>query len=91
MDLKVKDNREKNRFETEIDGQLAVVEYEKDGNTIKLVHTEVPKSMEGKGVASQLVKDVLTTLGNSGQKIVPVCSFIKKYIERHPEWKSMLD
>ncbi len=90
MELKVEDNKSKNRFEAHIDGQMAIIAYEKDGNTMKLIHTEVPESLEGKGIASQMLKKVLTTIANSGNTVNPVCPFVKSYIERHPEWKSIL-
>ncbi len=90
MDLKVEDNQSKNRFEANIEGQIAIITYEKQGNTLKLIHTEVPETLKGKGIASQMVKKVLNSIQNSGYKMDPVCPFIKSYVEKHPEWKSIL-
>ncbi|SRX54092.1 GNAT family N-acetyltransferase [Aequorivita sp. CIP111184] len=90
MDLKIEDNKSKNQFETHVEGKVAIIAYEKDGNTLKLIHTEVPESLEGKGIASQMLKKVLTTISDSGYKVDPVCPFVKSYIEKHSEWQSLL-
>ena len=54
-DYKLIDNEEKHRYEFQIDGKIAEIDYIKSNNgEIYLVHTEVPASLGGKGVGSQL-------------------------------------
>ena len=55
----VKNNKEKKRFETTINDQIAFLEYIPAGQNIVLAHTEVPVELEGQGVGSQLVKQAL--------------------------------
>ena len=55
MELEVKDNPKNKRYEANVDGEFAIIEYIKAKDTIYLTHTEVPKSMEGKGIGSKLV------------------------------------
>ena len=56
-DYKLIDNEEKHRYEFQIDGKIAEIDYIKSNNgEIYLVHTEVPASLGGKGVGSQLAE-----------------------------------
>ena len=38
----VEDNGAEQRFETRVDGQLAIAAYRRSGDTITFTHTEVP-------------------------------------------------
>jgi len=88
--MRVIDNKEKNQFEAEIEGSHAKIEYSVQPGVLSLNHTEVPKELSGKGIASELTERVLLQIELRGLKIIPVCPFIKKYIEKHPEWKSII-
>ncbi len=88
--MRVIDNKEKNRFETDVDGYKSIIEYSVQPGVLSLNHTEVPKELSGKGVASDMTEKVLLQIELRGLKVIPVCPFTKKYIDRHPEWKSIL-
>lgn len=59
MNLNLVDVASKKRYEAIIDGSTAYIEYIKAQDKIYLTHTEVPRSMEGKGIGSALVLKVL--------------------------------
>ena len=88
--MRVIDNKEMNRFETEIDGYKAIIEYSVKPGVLSLNHTEVPKELSGQGVASEMTEKVLLQIELRGLKVIPVCPFIKKYIDKHPDWKSIV-
>jgi len=88
--MHVIDNKERNRYETKIDGYEAFVEYSIKPGVLVLEHTEVDKALAGKGVGGELVEKVLLEIELRGLSIIPECSFIQKYIEKHPEWKSLI-
>jgi len=88
--MNVVDNREKNRFEAEIDGYRAVVEYNVKPNIIVLKHTEVDKELAGRGIGGEIVEAVLLQIEQRGLKVVPECGFVRNYIGKHPEWKSIV-
>ena len=88
--MRVVDNKEKSRFETEIDGHQAIIEYSVKPNILTLEHIEVDKQLSGRGVASELTESVLLEIELRGLKVIPECPFIKDYIGKHPEWKSIL-
>lgn len=49
-------------------------------------HTEVDDAFEGQGVASQLVRFALDDAIERGFRIVPVCPYVKAWLERHDDY-----
>jgi predicted GNAT family acetyltransferase len=90
MELTITDNAEKKRFETQVEGHTALIEYIRAKDAIYLTHTEVPKALGGKGVGSALVKGVLENLEEEALLVAPLCPFVAAYMKRHPEWKRLL-
>ncbi len=89
---KVKDNQAASRFEMCSGGAVAFVEYERaGGGRIALLHTEVPEALSGQGVGSKLVRGTLDAVRAEGLKVVPRCEFVAAYVERHPEYRDLLD
>ena len=85
------DNKEKNRFEFHIGDQVAVADYHINGNVISMPHVGVPKALEGQGIASALVLAVLKNIDERKLKLIPICPFVVTYVQRHPEWKKLLN
>jgi uncharacterized protein len=86
----VRHNASAQRYEIEIDGRVAVAEYETRGDLRVFTHTLVPPELRGRGLAEQLVRSALGDARASGHKVVPACSYVAKFIERHPEYRSLL-
>lgn len=86
----VENNKEAQRFETDINGTLGVAEYQLNGQKIIFTHTGVPRSIGGQGVANKLVKTALDYARDNHLQVVPLCSFVSVYIRRHPEYKDLL-
>jgi predicted GNAT family acetyltransferase len=84
-------NETNKRFELDIDGHIAFIEtiLNKD-NIMFLTHTEVPPSLEGKGVGSRIVKNALVYIEEHGYTLAPLCPFVAKYLRIHPEWQRLL-
>jgi hypothetical protein len=86
----VRDNTERHRFELEADGHVAFSNYKRDGNVLTILHTEVPKALEGRGVGSTLIRGALDIARSQGVKVVTLCPFAKSYVERHPEYADLV-
>ena len=86
----LKNNEARSRYEFDIEGLTAFIDYEKEGETIVLTHTFVPETYDGQGVGKQLAGAVLADIRMQGLKLVPQCPFIAVYIERHPIWRDMV-
>ena len=83
-------NEAEERFELAEGGYTAVAAYRIEGDRISFTHTVVPEEVEGQGVGSRLIRAALDQVRDKGLKVVPVCYFVKGYIERHPEYQDLL-
>ncbi|MES2812424.1 MAG: GNAT family N-acetyltransferase [Bacteroidota bacterium] len=84
-------NEEKKRFELEVEGKIAFIEYIlSTENIIFLTHTEVPVGLEGKGVGSTIVSKTLEFIKEKKYTLAPLCPFVGAYVKRHSEWKEIL-
>ena len=88
--IDIVDNPEESQFEARVDGGVAYVSYLRRDDTIFFTHTEVPKELEGHGLGSALARAVLDRARAEHWKVVARCPFIAAYIERHPEYQSLL-
>ena len=50
MASNVRDNTERNRFELDDDGHIAFSNYKRADGVLTILHTEVPKALEGRGI-----------------------------------------
>lgn len=90
MNYKLLDNEPKKRYEFLGESEVPYIEYIKAQDRIFLTHTEVPKSLEGKGVGSAIVEIALKEVEAKELTLVPLCPFVAGYIKRHPEWKKLV-
>ncbi|CAN5387620.1 GNAT family N-acetyltransferase [soil metagenome] len=86
----VRDNKAEQEFELVVDGHRALAAYQLEGDTIVFTHTIVPKAIEGRGVASKLIRAALDSARDQGLKVVPQCPFVAAYMQRHPETRDLL-
>lgn len=86
----VTDNAAEQRYELAVDGAVAIAAYRPRDGVLLFTHTEVPKALEGRGIAGRLIKGALADVRARGLKIVPLCSFVAAYIERHPEEQDLV-
>ena len=79
---------EKNRFYKKVDGLDCELEYFiYDNDTIDFYHTYVPEPLRGKGLAMEIIQEGLDYAVENNYKIVPSCSAVKKFIDRHPKYR----
>jgi len=86
----VTNNAAEQQYELAVDGAVAIAAYEQRGDVIAFTHTEVPEALEGKGIAGRLIKGALADVRSSGRKLLPLCSFVAAWIDRHPEQQDLL-
>jgi len=87
---KVVDNAAERRFELEVEGQLATLDYERDGDRLVLLHTEVPLELEGKGYGSAVVQGALEHARSARLRIVPSCPFVREFVHKNPEYELLV-
>ena len=89
--LLLQKNTRNGTFELVVEGQTSFIHYREEGKTVHLLHTEVPREMEGKGVAGALVEKTFCYLQKNDLRIKPLCSYVQSYLKRHPEWEHLVE
>ncbi len=86
----VRHNPAASRYEAEVEGRLVVTEYTRQGDVLVFHHTFVPPDLRGRGVAQQLVRNALEDVRLQRQRIVPQCTYVAAFIDRNPEFQSLV-
>lgn len=81
---RVVDNTAAERFELQVEGQMAFLTYERANGALTLLHTEVPEALRGHHIGERLVKGALEAGRVEGLRIIPVCPFVRAYLRKHP-------
>jgi len=85
----VRDNKIQNRFEFDVEGGLAFANYRLTPSAVIITHTETPRSLRGRGIASELVQGALQLIRADGLKVIAGCGFVVDYLQRHPEFADL--
>lgn len=64
--------------------------YNRADGTRVLDHTFVPPALNGQGLAAILTEAALSLAKNDQVRIVPQCSYVARWIERHPTWQDLV-
>lgn len=89
MSEHVTDSVARSRFELDLGGNMAFIDYRRAGNTLYLNHTEVPAALRGHGAGARLVQGTLELIRERGERVVPVCPFVQAVMHRHPEFAGL--
>ncbi|XAR62805.1 hypothetical protein NMG60_11017686 [Bertholletia excelsa] len=84
-------NERQQRFETE--DKKAYLQYVErgGGKVMDMVHTFVPPSKRGLGLASHLCVSAFTHAKSHAMSVIPTCSYVSDtFLPRNPSWKSVV-
>jgi predicted GNAT family acetyltransferase len=92
MKIQRQEHKNKGAFFIEEDGDwIAEMTYFREGQRkIVVDHTEVDKSLRGKGVAKKLVETAVKFARKNNLLIKPVCQFTKKVLESSEDYEDVL-
>jgi uncharacterized protein len=91
MNLKISNNRLKHRFESEIGKQTVFLNYREEDGRITYTHTEVPASLNGRGIGTALVKAAMDYAAEKKLRVVPQCPFVADFVRIHPQYQPLVD
>ena len=90
MNLTIEHLPERDRFEVIVEGHTCVADYHLADGVMAITHTEVAPQLEGRGIAGALVQALLDHARANRLKVLPLCSFARAYMRRHPESAELL-
>ncbi|MDN4981963.1 N-acetyltransferase [Bradyrhizobium arachidis] len=85
MAASVRDNKDSSRFELDVGSEIAFANYRLTPSAVIITHTETPRALRGRGIASELIKGALDIIRGDGRKVIAGCGFVVDYLDRHPE------
>lgn len=88
--MEVLHDKKNNRFVINIDGLDSFVEYSVYENVIDLHHTYTPPQLRGKGLAEKVVRAAIEYAKENKLKVIPSCSYVAAFMQRHPEYSELL-
>jgi predicted GNAT family acetyltransferase len=92
MEPTVTDAPDSSRYELrDGDRLLGLAAYQRRGTRVVFTHTEVDDDEERSGLGSRLVRAALDDVRGRGQTVVPLCSFVAGWIQRHPDYQDLVD
>ena len=84
--MEVVHNQAENRFEIQLDGQLAKLDYIETGDSIVMTHVGVPIEFRGHGIAAIITKAGLDYAKSKSLRVIPMCSYVAAYLRRNPQY-----
>lgn len=82
----IRDDPEAGRLEVYVEGRRAgYAAYRRDPGAISYTHTEIEPEFEGEGLGGILIREALSRARAEGIAVLPLCPFVREYIERHPD------
>lgn len=91
METTVVDVPERGRFEIrDGDRVVGLASYHVDDGVMTLPHTEIDPAMGGRGLGTTLVAGVLDAARERGLHVLPYCSFVRHYIQQHPDYVDLV-
>jgi predicted GNAT family acetyltransferase len=85
MAASVRDNKDRSRFELDVESEIAFANYRLTPSAVIITHTETTRALRGRGIASELIKGALGLIRRDGRKVIAGCGFVVDYLDKHPE------
>jgi uncharacterized protein (DUF924 family)/predicted GNAT family acetyltransferase len=87
--LVIQHHSERGRFSAEVDGYGMELDYQRDGEQLIFSHTGTAPELRGRGLAALLVEHALLWAAPQALQLVPACSFVATYLQRHARWQRL--
>lgn len=88
--INVTDNSFLRQFETEVDGELAKIEYAQQERKIFLTKLVIPAKNCPNEFSDAFIKEVLAMISERNVSVMPTSPEIVRFIRRNKRYRSML-
>lgn len=90
MTTEVRNAEDRSRYELLVNGDLVgVADYRIDGDRVVFPHTEIDAQLRGNGLGALLVRGALDDVRTTGRDVVPVCWFVRDFIDANDEYADL--
>ncbi len=91
MKIEIKHDEAGSKFFANVNGKEAYLRYLFAGKGImNMIKTYVPPELRGQGIAAEVVHAGLEYAKEKGYSVIPTCSYVETYIERHKEYEKLV-
>ncbi|MCL6494319.1 MAG: N-acetyltransferase [Ignavibacterium sp.] len=88
--MEVKHDKLNQRFVLEVEGQKVYTAYSLDNNVMDIYTTYTPPNLRGRGLAEKVVRAALEFAKENKYKVIPSCSYVSVFIQRHNEYADLI-
>jgi predicted GNAT family acetyltransferase len=89
--VSVKDIPRASRFELRVNGVFAgYLTYRDARSSRAFEHTVIATEHQGMGLASLLIRSALDEARAAGRNVLPLCPFVRSFIQRHPAYVDLV-
>lgn len=90
-ELSINDNEFLRQFESEIDGELAIIEYSQQDRKIFLTKLVMSDELREKGYLDPFIEEVLGIIKERNVSVMPTCPSVARFMRKHRRrYKSLL-
>jgi uncharacterized protein len=90
--ITVVDAPDLDRYEVHVGDQLAgFTEYRLQEGRLVFHHTEIDDAFGGRGLAGKLAAGAMDDVKAKGGSVVPTCSYIEGWLNKHPDHGVQID
>jgi uncharacterized protein len=91
MAVEVRHNPEQQRYELTVDGELSgVADYRPSGEALVFPHTEIHPTKRGRDLGARLVRAALDDVRERGERVIPTCWYVARFIDENPDYADLL-
>ncbi|MCL2515914.1 MAG: N-acetyltransferase [Microbacteriaceae bacterium] len=91
MSTELTHDAEAHRYALRVDGKLvSAADYTVNGDRVSFTHTFTDPMQRGHGYAGQVVEFAVEDVAATGRKVVPMCWYVAKWFDEHPEKAGLL-
>ncbi|MDR2114586.1 MAG: N-acetyltransferase [Bifidobacteriaceae bacterium] len=91
VELKTRNNEAEQQYELEADAvPVGLAQYRLGQSGLAFVHTEIAPEVSGQGLGGVLIQAALEDARKKGLNVLPYCTFVRHYIETHPEYMDLV-
>jgi|SRR4051794_29796679 predicted GNAT family acetyltransferase len=91
VEASIVDNRLGSRFELHLDGEVAgLLVYQRRADAVSFLEVTTDPRRAGQGLGLVLVRQALDAVSAEGLSVLPVCPFVRDFIQRHPVYLDLV-